>query len=140
MRYLSIFYMGLLLVANAGLLLWGAAGFFEYFTGITPIIELQNAAYPSAVQFMHWLLITLTGGIFLIGYFSRWKWTAFAMVLLFSNLAVLCTIETFDFMSAQWSFGAYFTEIASYVAHSLFLLFSPLSKSRFQHFPSSGNE
>ncbi len=126
--------MALLLVATTGMLVWGIAGFFEYFTGITPIIKLQNAAYPSGVQFVHWFLITATGASFLIGYLSKWKWTPFVMVGLFSNLAVLCTIQTFDFMSAQWSFGAYLTEMISYLIHSAFLLRSGLSKSRFKHF------
>lgn len=136
MKVLAKFYMGLLLVATIGMLVWGVAGFFEYFTEITPFIKLQNDAYPSAVQFMHWFLITTTGTTFFFGYFMRWKWTPFAMVMLFSNLAVLCTIQTFDFMSAQWSFSAYFTEMISYVVHSAFLLFSSLSKSRFNHFQS----
>ncbi|MGD1892238.1 MAG: hypothetical protein ACFB15_16820 [Cyclobacteriaceae bacterium] len=128
--------MGVLLVATTGMLVWGVAGFFEYFTGITPFIKLQNDAYPGAVQFVHWFLITTTGATFLLGYFTRWKWTPFAMVTLFSNLAVLCTIQTFDFMSAQWSFGAYASEMVSYVVHSIFLLLSSLSKSRFNHFQS----
>lgn len=136
MKVLSKCYMGLLLVATTGMLVWGIAGFFEYFTGITPLVKLQNAAYPSGVQFVHWLLITSTGVVFLAGYFAKWKWTPFTMVMLFSNLAVLCTIETFDFMSAQWSFTAYASEMVSYLVHSLFLLFSSLSKSRFQHFQS----
>ena len=133
MKILSKFYMVLLLVATTAMLVWGVAGFFEYFTGIVPFIKLQNAAYPNGVQFVHWLLITLTGSVFLAGYFTRWKWTPFAMVLLFSNLAVLCTIQTFDFMSDQWGFRPYVTEIISYVLHSVFLLSSSLSKSRFQH-------
>ncbi len=123
--------MTLLLLSSIGMLVWGLAGFFEYFTGIVPFIELQNAAYPSGVQFVHWFLITITGGVFLFGYIYRWKWTPFAMVLLFSNLAVLCTIQTIDFMSEQWSYSSYFTEIILYGVHSIFLLFSSISQSRF---------
>ena len=135
MQLLSKIYMGLLLLMSISMLVWGLGGFFEYFTGITPVIKLQNDAYPSGVQFVHWLLISVTGSVFLFGYLTRWKWTPFVIVLLFSNLAVLCTIESFDFMSAQWSFSAYFTEIASYAVHSTFLLLSSLSKSRFKHLP-----
>ncbi|UJH67351.1 hypothetical protein [Allomuricauda sp. SCSIO 65647] len=126
--------MFLLLLMSIGMLIWGVAGFFEYFTGIEPFLKLQNDAYPSGVQFVHWLLITLAGSAFLMGYLAKWKWTPFVMVLLFSNLAVLCTIETFDFMSEQWSFSSYLVEIVSYVVHSAFLMFSSLSKSRFKHF------
>ena len=131
MRFLSKVYMMLLLLAAIGMLIWGLAGFFEYFTGIVPIIGLQNAAYPDGVQFVHWLLITIAGGLFLFGYVTQWKWTPIAMILVYSNLAVLCTIQTFDFMSAQWGYPQYFTEMVMYIIHSLFLLFSPLSRSHF---------
>ena len=134
MQLLSKIYMTVLLLWAIGMLIWGLAGFFEYFTGTEPLVKLQNDAYPGGVQFVHWLLISITGGVFLFGYLAKWKWTPFAIVLLFSNLAVLCTIQTFDFMSEQWDFRAYFVEMISYVIHSAFLLFSTLSKSRFKHF------
>lgn len=133
MKIAAKIYMALLLLMSAGMLVWGLAGFFEYFTGIKPFIKLQNDAYPGGVQFVHWLLITLSGSIFLGGYITRWKWTPFAMITIFSNLAVLCTIETFDFMSAQWSFSSYFTEIVLYLVHATFLLQSAISKARFNH-------
>ncbi|MFH6604873.1 hypothetical protein ACEZ3G_15415 [Maribacter algicola] len=133
MKIASKAFMVVLLIWTMAMLVWGLGGFFEYFTGIEPFIHLQNSAYPRAVQFVHWFLITLTGGMFVFGYFSKWKWTPFVMVLLFSNLAVLCTIETFDFMYEQWSYSAYGTEMVSYVLLSMFLLFSPLSKSHFNH-------
>lgn len=132
MKLLSKVYMTLLLIGAIGMLIWGLAGFFEYFTEIKPFIKLQNSVYPSGVQFVHWFLITLSGGTFVLGYLSKWKWTPFVMVLLFSNLAVLCTIQTFDFMSEQWNFSAYITEMLSYVIHSTFLLVSPLSKTHFK--------
>lgn len=131
MKLISRVYMSLLLLASFVMLLWGVAGSLEYFTGIVPFIHLQNAAYPDGLQFVHWFLITLSGSIFLIGYFARWKWTPIAMVTMYSNLAVLCTIQTFDFMSEQWGYTQYFTEIISYIVHSSFLLFSSHSKNRF---------
>lgn len=131
MQFLSKIYLTILLLWAIGMLIWGLAGFFEYFTGIVPFIGLQNAAYPSGVQFVHWLLISLSGGVFLFGYIAKWKWTPLAMILLFSNLAVLCTIQTFDFMSEQWGYSQYFTEVVLYIVNSLFLLFSPVSKSHF---------
>ncbi|SRR6056297_989785 len=131
MVILSKIYLVFLVIASAVLVVWGLAGFFEYFTGITPVIELQNSAYPSGVQFVHWLLITLTGGAFLIGYFTHWSFTPFAMILLYSNLSVLCTIQTFDFMSDQWSYTAYISELIFYFVTSLFLIYSAVSKSHF---------
>lgn len=133
MKIASKVVMVVLLLLTMVMLVWGVAGFFEYFSGITPFIHLQNSAYPEAVQFVHWLLTTLTGGTFVLGYFLKWKSTPFVMVMLFSNLAVLCTIQTFDFMSQQWSYTAYSSEIVLYVLLSAFLLFSSFSKSHFKH-------
>ena len=124
-------YLILLVIWSVVMLVWGLAGFFEYFTGIKPFIELQNKAYPNGVQFVHWLLISLAGGTFLMGYVTYWNVAPFAMLVLFSNLAILCTIETFDFMSKQWSLKAYITELIFYLATSLFLLNSAVSKSHF---------
>ena len=133
MKIASKVVMVVLLIWTMVMLVWGLSGFFEYFTGIKPLIHLQNFAYPRTVQFVHWFLITLTGGTFVLGYFLKWKWTPFVMVMLFFNLAVLCTIQTFDFMSEQWSYTAYSAEIVLYVLLSAFLLFSSLSKSHFKH-------
>lgn len=131
MKLLAKIYMAYLVIAALGMTIWGVAGFFEYFTGIVPFIKLQNAAYPSGVQFVHWLLISLSGLVFLSGYMRRWKWTPIAMIILYTDLTVLCTIQTFDFMSDQWGYPQYFFELASYVVHALFLLYSGVSKSRF---------
>ena len=111
------------------MLIWGVAGFFEYFTGIVPGIKLQNDAYPSGVQFVHWFLITTAGSVFTFGYFSKWRYTPFAMVILFSNLGVLCTIQTFDFMSDQWGVTPYAAEMIGYLIHSTFLMRSALLRS-----------
>ena len=131
MVVVSKVYFMLLILWSVVMLIWGLAGFFEYFTDIKPIIELQNKAYPKGVQFVHWFLISVAGALFLLGYVNHWKFTPFAMVVVFSNLAILCTIETFDFMSEQWSVKAYLTELTFYFATSLFLLNSTISKSYF---------
>jgi hypothetical protein len=131
MDIVSRIYFVILVAWSAIMLVWGLAGFFEYFTGITPVIKLQNSAYPGGLQFVHWFLISLTGGTFLIGYLTHWSWTPFAMILLFSNLTVMCTIQTFDFMSDQWSLNAYIGELIFYLATSLFLIYSAVSKSHF---------
>lgn len=124
-------YFILLLIWSIVMFIWGLAGFFEYFSGIKPLIGLQNKAYPSGVQFIHWFLISLTGFTFLSGYLTHWDLTPFAMLVLFSNLAILCTIETFDYISDQWSLKAYITELIFYIVTSLFLLNSTVSKLHF---------
>jgi len=131
MELTSKIFLGLLFIWSVIMLIWGLAGFFEYFTDIKPLVELQNAAYPKGVQFIHWLLISVTGFSFLIGYLINWKLTPMIMLVLFSNLAILCTIETFDFMSEQWSIKAYLIELFFYIGTSLFLLYSDISKTHF---------
>ena len=71
MKLIQNGYMIFLFVVAIVLLIWGLAGFFEYFTGIVPIIPLQNT-YPPALQFLHWLFLTLFGLIFSLGYIKRW--------------------------------------------------------------------
>lgn len=132
MNFISKVYLKLLVIWATFLLFWGVAGFFEFFTEITPFIALQNSNYPTGVQFVHWLLITLTGVSFLFGYFTKWKWTPILMLSLFSNLAILCTIETFDFGSENWGFSEYFSELSFYLITSLFLVYSKVSNSFFK--------
>lgn len=131
MVFASKIYIILLVIWSIVMTVWGLAGFLEYFTGITPGLTLQNNAYPNGVQFVHWLLISLTGITFLLGYFMQWKFTPIAMCLLFSNLALLCTIETFDFMSEQWSIKAYLTELVFYFGTAIFLMYATVSKAHF---------
>jgi hypothetical protein len=135
MKIIANLYFKFLLFWSIIMLIWGLFGFFEYFTGIIPFVHLQNKMYPDGLQFVHWLLISLTGAVFLFGYIRRWKWTPFAIIVLFSDLAVMCSIQTFDFMSEQWGISQYFSEMIFYIGTSLFLLFSSLAKSRFK--PSS---
>lgn len=123
-------YLTFLLLTAIILLIWGLTGFFEYFTGIAPIYQLQNG-YPPALQFLHWLFLTVFGLVFTIGYIKRWKFLPWVTVMLFSNGALLCTIETLDFNPDNWGLIPYLTEITVYVISSIFLLISPVSKARF---------
>jgi len=125
-------YIIFLFVIAIIFLIWGLAGFFEYFTGIVPFIPLQNS-YPAALQFLHWLFLTLFGMIFSIGYLKRWKYLPWVSIILFSNGALLCTIETLDFSPENWGIVPYVIEIATYLISSAFVLLSPISKQRFNH-------
>lgn len=132
MNTISKIYFKFLVLWATLLLIWGIAGFFEFFTEITPFIPLQNSNYPAGVQFVHWLLISSTGILFLIGYFTKWKWTPIACITLFTNLATLCTIETIDFGSENWGYTEYLSELSFYLITALFLLYSKVSKSYFK--------
>ena len=121
----------LIIVAATVMLGWGVLGFLEYFTGLAPFIPLQNPTFPSGTQFVHWLLITLSGGTFLIGYFSRWSYTPIAMVILYAALATMCAIQTFDFMERPSRYADFARECTYYVILSIYLFRSKRMRERF---------
>jgi hypothetical protein len=130
MKIIQKAYLILLLITAVVMLIWGLAGLFEYITGIKPMITLQNG-YPQALQFLHWLFLILFGGVFSFGYLLKWRHLPIISVILFTNGALLCTIETFDFKPDTWGIVPYLTEIGVYVISSVFLLRSPVAKNRF---------
>ncbi len=110
---------------------WGILGFLEYIFGITVLIPLQNPTFPPGTQFVHWLLITVSGFVFLIGFFTRWKYTPISMLVIFSGLATLCAIETLDFMKNESRYIDFSRELAWYIVISIYLLRSKRMKGHF---------
>ncbi len=131
MDRLSQGFSYLLLLAASIMLGWGVLGFIEYFTGVTPPFPLQYAIFPSGIQFIHWLLITLSGSVLLIGYAVRWRYTPLAMIPIFAALATLCAVETFDFMQNPSRYWDLVRECAYYVLISIYLLRSKRMRARF---------
>lgn len=121
----------LVLLAAAVMLGWGTLGFLEYFTGLAPLVPLQNATFPDGTQFIHWLLITLSGSTFLAGYLLRWRYTPLAMIVLFAALATLCAIQTFDFMQNSGRYGDLARECTYYVLISIYLVRSKRMREHF---------
>lgn len=121
----------LLILAATVMLGWGTFGFLEYFTGLAPLIPLQNSTFPEGTQFVHWMLITLSGSVFLAGYFLRWPYTPLAMIVLYAALATLCAIETFDFMENPSRYGDFARECIYYVLISIYLVRSRRMRERF---------
>lgn len=128
----------LLILAASVMLGWGTLGFLEYFTGLAPLIPLQNATFPGGTQFIHWLLATLSGAVFLTGYFLRWSYTPLAMMVLYAALATLCAIETFDFMENPSRYGDFARECTYYVLISIYLVRSRRMRERFGQIMISG--
>ena len=89
-------FIYVLLVMKVGLLTWGILGFIEYFVP-TVTFGLQESNFPAGVQFLHWLLISSTGIIFVFGYLTRWSYTPFVSIVMYATLATLCFVETVDF-------------------------------------------
>lgn len=128
---LSQAFSYLIILAATIMLGWGILGFLEYFTGLAPLRPLQNPTFPNGTQFVHWLLITLSGGTFLIGYVSRWSFTPIAMLVLFASLATLCAVQTFDFMENPSRYFDYARECTYYLIMSVYLVRSKRMRDRF---------
>ncbi|MEM9602608.1 MAG: hypothetical protein AAGA11_07080 [Pseudomonadota bacterium] len=123
----------LLLVVKGGLLVWGVLGFIEY---VLPAVGfgLQDANFPRGVQFLHWFLLVSTGTTFVVGYVWRWRHTPAVTVTLYATLATLCFVETVDFNAfggGDSRFAIMTAEFALYAVLSVFLLRSPVVRTRF---------
>jgi len=95
---------------------------------------LQDTNFPLGTQFLHWLLLLLTGAVFIIGFLLRWRHTPFATIVMYATLATLCFIETVDFNAFGGGSNRFFimaAEYALYIALSTYLLCSKHIKERF---------
>jgi len=120
----------LVLAASIFLAVWGSLGLIEYLFGVGPI-RLQNPVFPDGVQLLHWIGITATGLIYLIGYYRRWQLTPFAMVVAYSVLATLCFVETMDFLTNRGRYVAMVLEYAAYIVISIYLFRSERMQTHF---------
>ena len=121
----------LLVLVSTFMTAWGALGLLEYFTGLAPVVPLQNPVFPSGLQLMHFVAIFTSGAVFLTGYFTRWRGTPLAMVVCFTALASLCSIETLDFLTNSDRYVRFAQEVFYYVVISIYLFRSKLMQERF---------
>lgn len=122
-----------LVLLSVVLIVWATLGFVEYFQP-TLAFGLQDANFPRGTQFLHWLLILVTGALFVTGFLLRWKHTPFATIVMYATLATLCFVETVDFQAfggGPYRFIAMATEFAGYIAFSIYLLRSKEIQQRF---------
>ena len=129
----------LILLAATVMLGWGVLGFLEYFTDLAPLMPLQNPTFPTGTQFVHWTLITLSGGTLLAGYILRWSYTPVAMIVLFASLATLCAIQTFDFMENPSRYTDFMRECIYYIIMSIYLFRSKRMRDRFGELTIAAN-
>jgi hypothetical protein len=127
----------LLLAVKVALFVWGFLGLLEYcFPSLG--FGLQNSKFPQGTQLLHWLLLLLTGSIFVFGFLLRWRHTPFATITMYATLATLCFIETVDFGAFSGGperFLIMAGEYAVYVALSVYLLRSRWVRERFRGQP-----
>ncbi|MEM7046444.1 MAG: hypothetical protein AAF442_02195 [Pseudomonadota bacterium] len=132
MKKLSLYYSYLLILVSIGMTAWGLAGFTEYLFGVTVVIPLQNPNFPAGTQFIHWVLITLSGTVFLLGYGYRWRYTPNAKLVIYACLTTMCFIQTFDFMTRDDRYQSFVFEVTNYVVVLLYLFNAQLMKERFR--------
>jgi hypothetical protein len=123
----------LLLLVKAALLVWGGLGLIEYFVP-SVAIGLQNPNFPPGTQLLHWILLLLTGFVFLLGFASRWSYTPFVTITMYATLATLCFVETVDFQAFGGGVARYYVmsaEYLLYLALSVYLLSSARIQARF---------
>ena len=132
MRHASTLFSYLILIASGVMFGWGVLGLLEYCFGFAPLMPLQNPNFPPGTQLVHWIVIMSSGAVYLAGYFARWKYTPFAMVVLFAMLTTLCAVETFDFMTRPDRYSAYAREVTYYAIMATYLLRSRRMRAHFR--------
>ncbi|MEP2031375.1 MAG: hypothetical protein ABJI96_21970 [Paracoccaceae bacterium] len=131
MDRLSQGFSYLIVLASVIMLGWGLLGFLEYFTGLAPLMHLQNSTFPIGMQTIHWILITTSGATFLVGYFLRWSYTPIAMLVTFTALATMCAVQTFDMLENPDRYRKFIQECINYVIISVYLIRSQRMQDRF---------
>lgn len=131
MKYASLAFSYLILLAATILLSWGVLGFLEYLFGVVLLMPLQNPTFPQGTQFIHWLLITTAGATYIVGYLSKWKYTPIAMIVLYGMLATMCFIQTFDFMTNESRYTDFARECFYYIVISIYLVKSKRMQERY---------
>ena len=135
-------FIYVLVVVKGLMVIWGIVGFIEYFTP-SARFGLQDANFPLGTQFLHWLLLVLTGAIFIVGFLLRWRHTPIATITMYATLATLCFVETVDFNAFGGGSNRFFimaAEYALYIALSMYLLHSKQAKERFEYRELSHNK
>ena len=121
----------LIVLASIIMLGWGLLGFLEYFTELAPLMPLQNPTFPPGMQTIHWILITASGATFLIGYVLRWRYTPIAMLVMFTALATMCAVQTFDMLENPDRYRNFVQECVNYTIISIYLFRSQRMRDRF---------
>lgn len=128
----------LLLLISAVLIGWGVLGLLEYFFP-SVVLGLQNENFPAGLQFLHFFSILVTGAIFIVGYFTRWRHTPFATVVMYAVLATLCFIETVDFEAFGGGPTRFIPMVIEYIAYLGFSAYLLRSSTMRRHFWSGSD-
>lgn len=140
MQRLSRGFEYLIVLASAIMLGWGLLGFLEYFTGLAPLMPLQNSTFPPGMQSLHWILITASGATYLAGYVLRWSVTPIAMLVMFTALATMCAVQTLDMLENPDRYRNFAQECVNYIIISIYLFRSKRMRDRFGQITIQGGD
>ncbi len=130
----------LVVLALVVMLGWGLLGLLEYFTRLAPLMPLQNETFPVGMQTLHWILITASGAMFLLGYTLRWSFTPIAMLFMFTALATMCAVSTFDMLESSDRYRNFVQECINYIIISIYLFRSKRMLDRFGRITVQGRD
>jgi hypothetical protein len=110
---------------------WATVGLIEWFRPTVPWPRLSNPHLLNGILFLHWMLMLLAGGVFLVGYSARWSGTPTALAIAYVCLAAFCAVESFGFLVHRSKFLDMALEYAAYAAIIVFLLRAAAAREHF---------
>lgn len=121
-----------LVLLHVGLLVWALMGTAELLLGDVPWTPVANPLFPPLMLAGHWLSVLYTSIVFLLGTFYRWPLTPPATVAGYGAMALVCLIETTQFLVHDGRWLAMTLEYAAYIAITLFLFGSAYMRGYFR--------
>jgi hypothetical protein len=124
LRSTAVLVVGVVLVlVHSFLGLWGMVGLAEWLLPSVPWPRVSNPELPRGILLAQWVLLLTAAGVFIAGYFTRWRLTPWAMAAVYTAMASLCALQTFTYLTNESRFRAMAIEYVEY-AVILVILFS----------------
>ena len=130
-KVLSRLFMAGLLVLHVALLVWALMGLAEWIFDAVPWPAVANPLFPRPMLLAHWLSVAVTAGIFLAGYTLRWPGTPLAVAAGYAAMAVVCLIETTQYLVHDGRWLAMGLEYAAYLGIGFYLFRSAHARAVF---------
>lgn len=110
-----------LITVHAVLGLWAVVGFVEWFWATAPWPHITNPLFPRGILLLQWGLSLAAAVLFLGGSALRWSQTPTALAVAYAAMALLCAVETFNYMHGTSRFVAMAAEYIAYASILVFL-------------------
>ena len=124
-------FAALLVIVHAALGVWALIGFIELVLPDIAWHRLSNPLFSRRMLLLQWSLVAVAAAVFIGGYLSRWRHTPFAMLAIYSAMALTCAYQTFFVLTHPFRFSAMAIEYVEYAVISLFLFYSAHMRARF---------